>query len=98
MAFFIPHAVASLSLAFLPLHDRHTRHILLICLIATGLSLILIPFTNTLASLSIVHGLLGLALGLFFPYYLGKLLACPLIHCGHLLWDFINPFMLLESS
>lgn len=77
MAFFIPHAVASLSLAFLPLHDRHTRHILLICLIATGLSLILIPFTNTLASLSIVHGLLGLALGLFFPLLLGKIASLP---------------------
>ncbi|MFK3939917.1 MFS transporter [Alkalihalobacillus sp. NPDC078783] len=77
MAFFVPHAIASLSLAFLPLQERHTKLILLICLIATGISLVLIPFTSSLISLSLVHGLLGLALGLFFPLLLGKIASLP---------------------
>ncbi|WYP26227.1 MFS transporter [Alkalihalobacillus sp. FSL W8-0930] len=77
MAFFIPHAIASLSLAFLPLQERHTKLILLICLIATVVSLVLIPLTESLTSLSVVHGLLGLALGLFFPLLLGKIASLP---------------------
>ena len=76
-AFFIPHAAASLGLAFIKLEETYVNRILLISLIGTGAAMFIIPFTTTLISLSIVHAVIGLTLGLFLPLLLGKIAGLP---------------------
>lgn len=69
-AFFVPHALASLILVFYKLDSRYHKWILAICFGVTTISLVFVPFTNSLFSLSAVHILIGLALGLIFPILL----------------------------
>ncbi|MDQ0207164.1 MFS transporter [Alkalicoccobacillus murimartini] len=77
IAFFIPHAAASLGLAFVKLRDAYIDRILLISFIGTGIAMFAVPFTNSLISLSIVHAVIGLTLGLLLPLLLGKIAGLP---------------------
>ncbi|OES43386.1 MFS transporter [Domibacillus iocasae] len=71
-AFFIPHAAASLSLVFYRLDPRLNKSVLTACFIVTAIFLFAVPFSHALASLSIVHFFIGLALGFIFPVLLSE--------------------------
>jgi MFS family permease len=77
VAFFIPHAVASLGLAFIKLKDTQVQVILLCCLVVTSIAMFFLPLTESLISLSLVHAIIGLTLGLFLPLLLGKIASLP---------------------
>ena len=66
-AFFIPHALASLSLVLTEIDPRYNKAILLNCFGFTAIFLFFVPFTSSLLSLSLVHFVIGLSLGFIFP-------------------------------
>ncbi len=77
-AFFVPHALASLSLVFYQLNKRYNKVVLAACFIISAVFLIGVPFSSSLASLSIMHVFIGLALGFIFPVLLSEVvLASP---------------------
>lgn len=77
-AFFVPHALASLSLVFYQLDNRWNKTVLAVCFFVTAVFLFAVPFSESLASLSIVHLFIGLALGFIFPVLLSEVvLAGP---------------------
>lgn len=71
-AFFIPHALASLGLVFYEIESRFNKRVLSICFGVTALLLVLIPFSESLFSLSVLHAGIGLTLGLIFPLLLSE--------------------------
>ncbi|TSB47215.1 MFS transporter [Alkalicoccobacillus porphyridii] len=76
-AFFIPHAIASLGLAFISLKESQIQLILVGSLLVTAGCMFVLPFTQTLITLSMVHAVIGLTLGLFLPLLLGKIASLP---------------------
>lgn len=71
-AFFIPHALASLGLVFYEIESRFNKRVLSICFGLTALLLVLIPFSESLFSLSVLHAGIGLTLGFIFPLLLSE--------------------------
>lgn len=71
-AFFIPHALASLSLVFHEIDSRFNKLVLSVCFGVSALLLILIPLSESLLSLSVIHAGIGLALGFIFPLLLSE--------------------------
>jgi MFS family permease len=72
-AFFIPHTAASIWLVFQKINN-HER-IMGISFFGLALSLVFVPFSSGLASLSLLHGVIGLALGVIFPLLLSKVVV-----------------------
>lgn len=73
-AFFIPHALASLSLTVFNIVNKWHHFILGLSFIGSAIFLALIPFGKSLLTLSIIHGGLGLALGFSFPLLLSEVI------------------------
>ena len=71
-AFFIPHALATFSLVFIKVKQNHVPFVLICCFAAASLFVLLIPYTNSLFALSMVHAVVGLSLGFVFPLLLGQ--------------------------
>lgn len=73
-AFFIPHSVIVIYFMYLNLNERYNVIILLISFTFTAIFLTLIPFANSLLTISLYHAGLGVALGLIFPILLGEVI------------------------
>ncbi|GIN98364.1 putative MFS-type transporter YxlH [Siminovitchia terrae] len=79
-AFFIPHALTSLSLTFFSLDRKKHNMILISSFSFTSFFLCCIPFANSLVSMSLYHAGLGLALGFIFPLLLGEVVKISPAH------------------
>lgn len=71
-AFFLPHAVASLIVTAYHLNPHTERIVILTCMVLAALMFFLVPFTNSLWTLSATHFLIGLALGFVLPICLSQ--------------------------
>ncbi|MFC7395459.1 MFS transporter [Scopulibacillus cellulosilyticus] len=71
-AFFIPHACSSLSLVFIKINMTYNKWILGSCFCITAIFLIIVPYSKSLASLCLLHAIVGLALGFIFPLLLSQ--------------------------
>ncbi|GAA0318495.1 MFS transporter [Oceanobacillus oncorhynchi subsp. oncorhynchi] len=94
-AFFIPHALASLSLVFIKIDSRYNKRILWSCFGITGIFLLLVPLTETLLTLSMVHFVIGLALGFVFPILLDEVVRCSPAHLKMSAMGFFQSFYAL---
>lgn len=72
IAFFVPHACASLSLIIYNFDRRYNKLVLAICFAFTALSLVIVPRADSLFSLSALHIGIGLTLGFIFPLLLSE--------------------------
>lgn len=71
-AFFIPHALTSLSLMVFDVDPKYNRILLISSFCFTSVFLALIPFGHSLFTLSLYHAGLGLTLGFVFPLLLSE--------------------------
>ena len=71
-AFFVPHMVASLYLSFFKVDPKHNYRIMIYSFSVVAVFLFLIPFSNSLLTLSVLHMVIGLMLGFIFPILLGE--------------------------
>ncbi|MFB4159548.1 MFS transporter [Geomicrobium sp. JSM 1781026] len=71
-AFFLPHAVASLIVTAYHLNPHTERIVILTCMVLAAVMFFLVPFTNSLWTLSATHFLIGLALGFVLPICLSQ--------------------------
>src|SRR5690625_2232639 len=71
-AFFVPHMVASLYLSFFKVDSKYNYRIMMYSFSVVAVFLFLIPFSNSLLTLSVLHMVIGLMLGFIFPILLGE--------------------------
>ncbi|WP_077623380.1 MFS transporter [Sediminibacillus massiliensis] len=74
-AFFVPHALASLFLAFYNLPAKYNQLILGSSFLVTGLFLFIIPQSDSILNLITAHIVTGLLLGLVLPILLGEVVV-----------------------
>ncbi|WP_059105998.1 MFS transporter [Shouchella shacheensis] len=77
VAFFLPHAAASLLVAFLTLPKHFELNVLFASFIVSAGTFFLIPTATSLTSISVLHAVIGLALGLALPLLLSQVAALP---------------------
>lgn len=75
--FFVPHAAASLGVAFASISPERERFYFIGGLVLTVVMLAAVPMTNSLLTLSLVHGVIGLALGVVLPLLLANIARLP---------------------
>ncbi|MBS4208887.1 MFS transporter [Bacillus sp. FJAT-50079] len=92
LAFFIPHALASLSLVFYEPERRYHKSGLAVCFIVTAFFIMLIPFASSLVSLSLYHIGIGLALGFIFPILLSEVVRISPTHLKMSAMGFFQSF------
>lgn len=71
-AFFVPHMLASLYLSFYKVNPKYNYRIMIYSFSIVAVFLFLIPFSNSLLMLSVIHMVIGLMLGFIFPILLGE--------------------------
>jgi predicted MFS family arabinose efflux permease len=71
-AFFVPHAIASLSLVIYDFDRSYSKLVLALCFGLSAFFLAMVPLTNSLFSLNVLHFGIGLTLGFIFPILLSE--------------------------
>ncbi|MCY1106087.1 MFS transporter [Shouchella clausii] len=76
-AFFIPHAAASLGVAFFNVSKRNEIRLIVLSLIVACFTFFCMPFATTLATISLLHGVIGLTVGVVLPLLLSQIASLP---------------------
>ncbi|GAF12686.1 transport protein [Bacillus sp. JCM 19045] len=73
VAFFVPHAAASLFVAFFNVPDKSEMKIVFISLLTASVAFFIMPLMTNLATISLFHGIIGLAIGFVLPMLLSQI-------------------------
>lgn len=76
-AFFIPHAAASLGVAFFNVSRKNELRLITLSLLVTFIVFLLMPTATSLFSISMLHAVIGLTIGLVLPLLLSQVASLP---------------------
>lgn len=77
VAFFVPHAAASLGVAFFNVSAKAETKLIFGSLLVTCIAFFLMPLMTSLVTLSLFHGIIGLAVGFVLPMLLSQIATLP---------------------
>ncbi|WP_054704535.1 MFS transporter [Bacillus sp. JCM 19041] len=76
-AFFIPHAAASLCVALFNVSRKNELRLVAISLLVTCIIFLFMPTATSLFSISMMHAVIGLTIGLVLPLLLSQVASLP---------------------
>ncbi len=99
----MPHAAASLFVAFFNVPDKSEMKIVFISLLTASVAFFIMPLMTNLVTISLFHGIIGLAIGFVLPMLLSQIatLSDPTLKTSvmgfyqsiYALGIFIGPYM-----